>query len=84
MRGYDNRALRSNTLTAKDHEDILLYVRMQPFTDMIKKSPALSYMDKNRLWKRARSGDLKGAMKEYAELVSVRGDSKIYADQGDD
>lgn len=77
MRGYDNRALRSNVLTAQDHEDILLYVRIKPFTDMIKKSNGLTFAEKNRLWKRARSGDLKGAMKEYAELVSVRGDRKL-------
>lgn len=73
MRGYAKRMHRGLRLTSEDDAARLNYLQIQSFTNQIKISHTLTNAQKSALWKQARDGDLEGAMKNYARLVTVRG-----------
>ena len=48
------------------------YLRINNFLNQIKQSKTLTPQQKRTLWGQATHGDLDGAMRGYAQLVSVR------------
>ena len=70
MRKYD---FIKSRLTQEDRDLQVNYLRIQGFTEQIKRSKSLTPQQRGELWKQARDGDLDGAMLEYAKLVTIRG-----------